>query len=418
MGLRLDGAPLAADRPGEMLTEGVSLGALQVPGDGRPIVSFVEHQTTGGYPQIACVIAADLHRIGQLRARDGVRFVEVSLAEADAALRRARGRPACAPRGGVRPMRLVLRLRLGVGVAVADARRRHARVDARRDGRDVLRLRPHRDPRRVLALGRGGRRARLGDLAHVGDRRDRVRGPGGPHRPRAVARLVDPHLLRVHGAHGDGALPRGTHRVAIARRHRPRRRMGRGIGPGVRELARRAPRQGDRADAVGVGDRLHLRRAAGLRDPPGSWLEGAVRHRRGAGVAGLVGAADGAGAGDLAARRAERSARVHGALSAAAGSQRRGRDLADVVPAVRVLGPVHLGPGVPGEPGGRRRRGDGGGALGRVDRPDADRGVLRVRAVRRARGPLRPPAGLLDVRPRRRGARARVRPDGRRSRWR
>ncbi|HQT95927.1 MAG TPA: KipI antagonist, partial [Thermoanaerobaculaceae bacterium] len=66
-------------------TEGVSLGALQVPGDGRPIVSFVEHQTTGGYPQIACVIAADLHRIGQLRARDEVRFVEVSLAEADAA---------------------------------------------------------------------------------------------------------------------------------------------------------------------------------------------------------------------------------------------------------------------------------------------------------------------------------------------
>ncbi|OYV88947.1 MAG: hypothetical protein B7Z68_12615, partial [Acidobacteria bacterium 21-70-11] len=85
MGLRLDGAPLAADRQGAMVTEGVSLGALQVPGDGRPIVSFVEHQTTGGYPQIACVIAADLHRIGQLRARDEVRFVEVSLAEADAA---------------------------------------------------------------------------------------------------------------------------------------------------------------------------------------------------------------------------------------------------------------------------------------------------------------------------------------------
>jgi len=85
MGLRLDGAPLAADRPGAMVTEGVSLGALQVPGDGRPIVSFVEHQTTGGYPQIACVIAADLHRVGQLRARDGVRFVEVSLGEADEA---------------------------------------------------------------------------------------------------------------------------------------------------------------------------------------------------------------------------------------------------------------------------------------------------------------------------------------------
>ena len=86
MGLRLKGTPLAAERQGAMLTEGVSLGALQVPGDGQPIISFVEHQTTGGYPQIACVISADLHRVGQLRPRDEVRFVEVSLAEADAAL--------------------------------------------------------------------------------------------------------------------------------------------------------------------------------------------------------------------------------------------------------------------------------------------------------------------------------------------
>jgi KipI family sensor histidine kinase inhibitor len=87
MGLRLRGAALPAERQGSMVTEGVSLGALQVPPDGQPILSFVEHQTTGGYPQIACVIAADLHRIGQLRPRDEVRFKEVPLAEADEALR-------------------------------------------------------------------------------------------------------------------------------------------------------------------------------------------------------------------------------------------------------------------------------------------------------------------------------------------
>jgi allophanate hydrolase subunit 2 len=74
-----------------MVTEGVSLGALQVPEDGQPILSFVEHQTTGGYPQIACVIAADLHRIGQLRPRDEVRFVEATLAQADEALRELTG---------------------------------------------------------------------------------------------------------------------------------------------------------------------------------------------------------------------------------------------------------------------------------------------------------------------------------------
>jgi len=87
MGLRLRGASLPAERQGSMLTEGVSLGAVQVPPDGQPILSFVEHQTTGGYPQIACVIAADLHRVGQLRPRDEVRFQEVSLSEADEALR-------------------------------------------------------------------------------------------------------------------------------------------------------------------------------------------------------------------------------------------------------------------------------------------------------------------------------------------
>jgi KipI family sensor histidine kinase inhibitor len=87
MGLRLRGTPLPAERQGSMLTEGVSLGSLQVPPDGQPILSFVEHQTTGGYPQVACVIAADLHRVGQLRPRDEVRFKEVSLAEADEALR-------------------------------------------------------------------------------------------------------------------------------------------------------------------------------------------------------------------------------------------------------------------------------------------------------------------------------------------
>ena len=87
MGLRLAGAALAAREHGTMITEGVTLGALQVPGDGQPILSFVEHQTTGGYPQIACVIAADLHRAGQLRPRDMVRFKLVTLAEADAARR-------------------------------------------------------------------------------------------------------------------------------------------------------------------------------------------------------------------------------------------------------------------------------------------------------------------------------------------
>ena len=78
MGLRLEGAAVSQSGAREMITEGVSLGAVQVPAGGSPIILFVEQQTTGGYPIIANVISADLHRIGQLRPRDEIRFEQVT----------------------------------------------------------------------------------------------------------------------------------------------------------------------------------------------------------------------------------------------------------------------------------------------------------------------------------------------------
>ena len=57
-----------------MISEGVSLGAVQIPAGGLPIVLFVEQQTTGGYAKIANVISADLSSLGQLRPRDEIRF--------------------------------------------------------------------------------------------------------------------------------------------------------------------------------------------------------------------------------------------------------------------------------------------------------------------------------------------------------
>jgi len=78
MGLRLEGAPISQRLRREMSTEGVSLGAVQVPPGGSPIILFVEQQTTGGYPKIANVISADLHSLGQLRPRDEIRFEKVS----------------------------------------------------------------------------------------------------------------------------------------------------------------------------------------------------------------------------------------------------------------------------------------------------------------------------------------------------
>jgi antagonist of KipI len=77
MGIRLQGGAVPVDSGGEMITEGVSLGAVQIPPGGLPIVLFVEQQTTGGYPMIANVISADLSSLGQLRPRDEVRFESV-----------------------------------------------------------------------------------------------------------------------------------------------------------------------------------------------------------------------------------------------------------------------------------------------------------------------------------------------------
>lgn len=86
MGLRLEGQRFFPVDDRGMITEGVSLGAVQVPPEGSPIILFVEQQTTGGYAKIANVISADLHRLGQLRPRDQVRFEMVTFEEARALL--------------------------------------------------------------------------------------------------------------------------------------------------------------------------------------------------------------------------------------------------------------------------------------------------------------------------------------------
>jgi antagonist of KipI len=86
MGLRLEGAAISQRGAREMITEGVSLGAIQVPAGGSPIILFVEQQTTGGYPKIANVISADLHRVGQLRPRDELRFEQATFDQARALL--------------------------------------------------------------------------------------------------------------------------------------------------------------------------------------------------------------------------------------------------------------------------------------------------------------------------------------------
>ncbi len=87
MGLRLAGPPLGHIAGADIVSDAVTPGAIQVPGDGRPIVLLADCQTVGGYAKIATVIAADLPRLGRLLPGDMIRFATVNIATAHAALR-------------------------------------------------------------------------------------------------------------------------------------------------------------------------------------------------------------------------------------------------------------------------------------------------------------------------------------------
>jgi len=88
MGLRLAGPRLVHRDPllAQIVSDGIAPGAVQVPGNGAPIVLLADAQTLGGYPKIATVIAADLPRLARLAPGAEIRFAAVGLAEAEAAL--------------------------------------------------------------------------------------------------------------------------------------------------------------------------------------------------------------------------------------------------------------------------------------------------------------------------------------------
>ena len=66
MGLRLRGNPITVAGAGDLVSEGVTTGVVQVPGDGQPIILLAARQSVGGYPKPACVIDADLDLLGRL----------------------------------------------------------------------------------------------------------------------------------------------------------------------------------------------------------------------------------------------------------------------------------------------------------------------------------------------------------------
>jgi allophanate hydrolase subunit 2 len=74
IGARLVGPVLTRSRPGELPSEGLVLGAVQVPADGQPLVFLADHPTTGGYPVVAVVNPVDLPLLAQARPGATVRF--------------------------------------------------------------------------------------------------------------------------------------------------------------------------------------------------------------------------------------------------------------------------------------------------------------------------------------------------------
>jgi antagonist of KipI len=82
MGVRFEAPELKRNDDVDLVSEAVAPGTIQVPPSGKPILLLGDCQTIGGYPKIAHVITVDLPIAAQLRARDQVRFREVSLADA------------------------------------------------------------------------------------------------------------------------------------------------------------------------------------------------------------------------------------------------------------------------------------------------------------------------------------------------
>jgi antagonist of KipI len=86
MGYRLSGPRLALAAQREIASQSVCFGTVQVPSSGQPIVLMADRQTTGGYPRIAEVIAADLPRLAQASpGKEALRFERATLDTADAA---------------------------------------------------------------------------------------------------------------------------------------------------------------------------------------------------------------------------------------------------------------------------------------------------------------------------------------------
>lgn len=86
MGYWLEGPALEHAGGFDIVSDGIALGAIQVPGSGQPVVLLADHQTTGGYPKLGAVVRADIGAFAQRRPGEAVRFTRCDVEEARRAL--------------------------------------------------------------------------------------------------------------------------------------------------------------------------------------------------------------------------------------------------------------------------------------------------------------------------------------------
>ena len=84
MGIRLQGDAIEHKAGGDIISDAIAFGAIQVPSHGQPIIMLADRQTTGGYTKIAAVASVDFSVIAQLTPGKRVRFKAIDVAEAQA----------------------------------------------------------------------------------------------------------------------------------------------------------------------------------------------------------------------------------------------------------------------------------------------------------------------------------------------
>jgi antagonist of KipI len=92
MGFRLEGAEISHQDQSEIISDGIAMGAVQIPGHGRPIIMMADRQTAGGYPKIGNVITCDLPKLAQAKPGDSVTFQQVTIEDAQEAFRKLENR--------------------------------------------------------------------------------------------------------------------------------------------------------------------------------------------------------------------------------------------------------------------------------------------------------------------------------------